>query len=105
MTSEIVLTRLSQKARVPVDRFSSPISQTPQSPANRQSLPHPVTPMKQGKPVCLPLGKRAVRLADGHAGKGNPRKPMPDCNGRDSGALPRRENVLTSDRFFHHEDV
>ena len=25
---------------------------------------------------------------------------MPGCNGRDSGAVPRRESVLTSDRFF-----
>jgi hypothetical protein len=25
---------------------------------------------------------------------------MPGCNGRDSGALPRRESVLTSDRSY-----
>ena len=52
---------------------------------------------KQGKPVTLPPGKPAVRLAHGVAGKGCPRKRMPGCNGRDSGVVPRRESVLTSD--------
>ena len=45
-------------------------------------------------------GRRVVRLADGCAGRGSPRKRMPGCNDRGSGALPRRESVLTSDRFF-----
>ena len=45
---------LGQKARAPVDRLINPISQTSRSPADRQSLPHLVTPIKQGKPVYLP---------------------------------------------------
>jgi len=42
--------------------------------------------------------KPAVRPAHGVAGKGCPRKRMPGRNDWDSGAVPRRESVLTSDR-------
>jgi hypothetical protein len=67
------------------------------SPAERQSLTHSVTQTKQGKPVYLPSGKLSVRKADGYAGRGCPKKQMPGCNGRDSGVLPQRESVPTSD--------
>lgn len=88
---------LGRKAREPVERRFAPFSQTSWSPAKRQSLTRPVTQMKQGKPVRLPLGRHAARCADRHAGMGSPRKRRPGCNGRDSGVVPQRESVLTSD--------
>ena len=88
---------LGQKAMGPVERLLFPFSQTPRSSAKRQSLTRPVPQMKQGKPVRLPLGKRTARSADRRAGIGCPRKQRPGCNGRDSGVLPQRESVPTSD--------
>jgi len=53
--------------------------------------------VERGKPIFLPLGKRAVMLADRDAGMGCQRKLMPVCNGLDRG-YPQLERVLTSDR-------
>jgi hypothetical protein len=47
---------------------SSAADDTP--PVERRDLTHSGTHMEQGKPEALPLGKRAVRQADGAAGKG-----------------------------------
>lgn len=88
---------LGQKAWEPEERLFAPFSQTTRSPAERRSLTHPVTQVEQGKPVRLPLGKRIARCADRRAGKGGPKKRRPGCNGRDSGAVPQRESVPTSD--------
>lgn len=89
---------LGRKAREPVERLLVPFSQTLWSPAERQSLTRPVPQMKQGKPVRLPMGRRVARSADRRAGMGCPRKRRPGRNGRDSGVLPQRESVPTSDR-------
>ena len=42
--------------------------------------------------------KVCVRKADRDADRRNPKKQMPTCNGSDSGRMPQRESVLTSDR-------
>lgn len=89
---------LGQKATGLVVRLFVPLSQTSRPPAEKQSLTHPVPQTEQGKPIRLPLGKRAARPADRRAGTGCPKKQRPDCNGRDSGVLPQRESVPTSDR-------
>ncbi len=41
---------------------------------------------ERGKPVSLPLGKRAARQADGGAGRGCRKKRTPPCNEADRGS-------------------
>ena len=56
---------------------------------------------ERGKPDVLPLGKRAVRQADGSAGKGCRSKQRPVCNEPDRGSdFAPRESGQTSGRSF-----
>lgn len=64
------------------------LPQTTWSPENRRGLNHLGTRAEHGKPVSLPLGKRAARRADGDAGTGSRRKRMPPCNEVDTGRVP-----------------
>jgi len=64
---------------------NSPIADG-EPPAERRNLSHAVgTCAERGKPVGLPLGKRAARDADGPAGKRGRRKRRSPCNGEDRG--------------------
>jgi hypothetical protein len=61
-------------------------------PAERHDLTHSVASMERGKPVVLPLGKRAARRVDRAAGRGWGRKRMPSCNEADRGWAARRHH-------------
>src|SRR5207237_1337189 len=66
-------------------------------PAERRGLTRAGPSAERGKPVAFPPGKRAVRPADGAAGRGGGSKRKPRCNGADRGCdstPPERE--LTS---------
>ena len=55
-------------------------TQTGRPPAERHDLTHAVLSAERGKPVALPLGKRAARPADRVAGKGGRSTHMSVCN-------------------------
>src|SRR5262249_17312772 len=70
------------------------------SSAEREDLPHSGGQAEHGKPVSLPMGRRAARQVDGGAGRGRGRKRMPFCNGMDRswafGDITPREGGQTS---------
>jgi hypothetical protein len=61
-------------------------------PAQRRDLTRWGIDAEHGKPVALPPGKRAVRRADGAAGRGSGSKPRPACNGLDRGCAARQHH-------------
>jgi hypothetical protein len=84
------LKRLDQKGKgAGIGAPNSPIADGAPS-AERRDLTHAGTCTERGKPVALPLGKRAVRRADGDTGKGGWRKRKPAYNRLDKdGVAPR----------------
>jgi hypothetical protein len=56
-------------------------------PPAKKARPNPfsATHSERGKPIVLPLGKRAARQADRAAGKGGWKKRTPSCNEMDRG--------------------
>ena len=81
-----MLIGLNQNGKWPgIDARTSSVADD-EPPAERQDLTHTGTPTERGKPVSLPLGKQAVRCADGEAGMGWWRTRMPSCNGADRGS-------------------
>lgn len=89
-----VLTGSNQKVREQEAELRASRFADGDSPAKRQDLTRSVMKAKQGKPVCSPArGKRAARLADGHAGRGCPKKRTPSCNGGDRGLCLTRKGA------------
>ena len=55
----------------------------------KRNLTHLVDHVERGKSVCLFIRSRfVVKQIDGYADMGGWRKPMPCCNGRDTGIIP-----------------